>query len=250
MSYIIEKTDKVNEVLRIVRGNQYPIRIYLEQMGYGSNRLRSTAVDLRQVDDLEVHAVSHIGFRRVSLETDLAVDGTYVTVTIPADLRFGAWGIRLRGVMEGRKITSAERHVFDIVKWNDESYVPPLLIDGAGSYLLNMKFVPMGIDASPDSDTSVSGLIGYATFDVTDGVADLSSIDLSTLTQVSNIRGERTWTNDTYGARFVVVTDYPGTLTFQIAGLPASLSSESYGGRKYYYTDDRLVEGDMTVKII
>ena len=249
---IFRKMEKLQEVLRIVQGNEYPIKIFLEKMGYSGNALRATAIDLRMVDDLAVSAVHHCGFN-VPLEYELASDGSYVTVIIPDDkkMRFGAWGVRLTGEYDGLRIASAERHVFDIVKWNGESYVPPLLVDGEGSYLLNMKFVPMGIDASSDDDTpsGIAGMIGFATFDVTGGVPDLASIDTSALTQLSNIKGERTWTNSTYGARFVVVTDYMGSLSFQIAGLPASLASGTYNGRKYYYTDDRLVEGAMTVRI-
>lgn len=233
---IFRKMEKLQEVLRIVQGNEYPIKIFLEKMGYSGNALRATAIDLRMVDDLAVSAVHHCGFN-VPLEFSVVGSGKYLTVTIPDDkkMRFGAWGIRLTGRYDGLRIASAERHVFDIVKWNGESYVPPLLVDGEGSYLLNMKFVPMGIETG-NTDRQIAGRIGFAVFD------DVSQIDVDSLPSVPNVCGDHTVVNSTNGARMVVVVPINTSLSFTFGGIPVDMDYDEDSSYGYYYTDPQYAD--------
>ena len=226
------------EILRIVKGNEYPIKVFLEQMGYSNRRLMGTAVDLRQVSDLEVHAVSALGFKSVALEPVVSSDGTYATVVVPdsAQMRLGPWGIRLTGVLNGRKIASAERHVFDLVQWNGQSYIPPLQVDGEGSYMLNMRFIPVDIDMSGDYG-QMPGWIGFATFEE----HAVSEIDLSGLTPVPNVRGSHHASNEVEGARLVVVASTDSTLSFSFGGIVTDLDFDDYDGYRYYYTDPQAV---------
>ena len=225
---------------KIVRGNQYPIKVFVEKMGYDGDKLKGVAVDVRTIENLKVYAVRSGGC--VPLDVEVASGGEYITVTIPAccRMRLGRWGIRLTGKLDGRMIAPAERCVFTLVKWNGKDYVPPKIVDGEGSYYINLKFAPGDSNVTPDSD---AGWTGFATFD------EVSEIDLSNLQQVEDVRTSRTISNDTLGARFVVVTSSDASLAFLFGGLEAELDSSVYNGHKYYYTD-RLKTGEFEVKIL
>jgi len=230
---------KTYEILRIVKGNEYPIKVFLEQMGYNNRRLTGTAVDLRQVEDLYVQAVSCLGYKSVSLESTVSPEGNYVTIIIPdsAQMRMGPWGVRMTGVLNGWKIASAERHVFDIVQYNGQTYLPPIVADGEGCYMLNMKFEfvdnPYDGEGGSPSSSDYEGYIGFATFNP----SDVSTIDLSSLEHKTNVLNTWNITNATYGARLVVVVKEAVDLSFTNSGLNAVLSSTTYNNRKYYYTD-------------
>lgn len=231
----------MKEVFKIVRGNEYPIKVFVEKMGYDvSDQLRATAVDTRDITNLQVFAVREGKCEK--LDTKLASDGSYVTVTIPAKccMPYGIWGISLTGTLNGLKINSAEKRVFSLVHWNGKSYVPPKLIDGESSYLINLKFAPGDSDITPGA--SVAGWIGFAVFD------NVSDISLAGLQQVSDLRVTRTLTNETQGARFVAVVEGNTELSFQFAGLDANLDHDNNNGYRYYYTDT-LIAGDFEVGI-
>lgn len=238
-------------LIRIVKGNEYPFKIYVESMGYvNGTTLRGTAVDLRTVDNLKVTAV-HM-YCRKELTPTVASDGSYLTVAIPPDccMPLGNWGIRITGEINGLKVASAERAVFSLVKWNGQDYVPSTIIDGEGSYVLNMKFSAGDSEYTPvDPTGDYAGWIGYAVFDIVNDEPNYAQINLSALTHLDNIKTTRDWTNSIYGARFVVVTPYTGTLSFTSNGLPMLLKSSTYGGNRYYYTEQRLNEGEMQVEI-
>ena len=238
-------------LIRIVKGNEYPFKIYVESMGYvNGTTLRGTAVDLRTVDNLKVTAV-HM-YCRKELTPTVASDGSYLTVAIPPDccMPLGNWGIRITGEINGLKVASAERAVFSLVKWNGQDYVPPTIIDGEGSYVLNMKFSAGDSEYTPvDPTGDYAGWIGYAVFDIVDNEPDYSQIDLDDLTYLDNIKITRDWTNSINRARFLVVTPYTGTLLFTSNGFPLELAMATHDGKRYYYTEQRLSVGDMTVEI-
>lgn len=230
----------MKEVFKIVRGNPYPINVYVEKMGYEGDKLKAHAVDVRTIEDLKVYAVG--GGRYYQLDAKVASGGEYVTVAIPTNccIRLGRYGIRLTGKLDGRRIVSAERRVFTLVKWNGRDYVPPKIVDGEGSYYINLKFAPGDSDVTPSS--KVSGWIGFATFN------DVSEIDLSSLQQVDDLCMSRTLHNSAKGARFVAVAADTVSLSFVFAGLEALLDSSDYNGHRYYYTDS-LIEGDFEIDI-
>lgn len=240
---IYREMEKLQEVLRIVQGNEYPIKIFLEKMVYSGNALHATAIDLRMVEDIAVGAVNRCGFS-VPLNAYVSDDGSYVTVLIPDNkkMRIGPWGIRLTGVYDGLRIASAERHVFDIVKWNGESYVPPLLVDGEGSYLLNMKFVPGDADAIPSS--KAAGWIGFAQF------ANISDLNVETeLQHQSDLLGTYALENTVNGAHFVVACEPSLSLSILFGGLEIEPTVSEGSDYKYYYTSGGQITGTYDIEI-
>lgn len=230
----------MKEVFKIVRGNQYPIKVFVEKMAYDGDKLKAEAVDVRTIEDLKVYAVG--GGRYHQLDAKVASGGEYVTVTVPASccMRLGRYGIRLTGSLEGLRIAPAERRVFVLVRWNGKDYVPPKIVDGESSYYINLKFAPGDSDVTPSA--KVSGRLGFAVFN------DVSEVDLGSLQHVDDLCVTRTLHNDTTGARFVAVADDAPLLNFVFAGLEALLDTADYNGRRYYYTDP-LIEGDFEIEI-
>lgn len=233
----------MKEVFKIVGGNEYPIKVFLEKMGYQGGELVGTLVDLREVGELKIFAVR--GCQRVDLSTKISNDGSYATIVIPRKrcMCFGRWGILLTGTLNGNRIVSAERHVFTLVRWNGQDYVPPTLVDGEGSHLYNLKFAPADSDVSPLGP--VPGWVGFAEFEE----GNVSEIDVNDLQQVPNLCVTHILNNTTYGARFVAVTDVDVNLSFTFAGVEANLSAdEDNRGRRYYYTTT-LITGEAEVGI-
>ena len=233
----------MKEVFKIVRGNPYPIKVFVEKMGYDGNKLKAEAVDVRTIEGLKVYAVG--GGRYYQLDAKVASGGEYVTVAIPAKccMRLGRYGIRLTGELDGRRIVSAERRVFVLVRWNGQDYVPPKIVDGESSYYINLKFAPGDSDVSPLGP--VPGWVGFAEFEE----GNVSEIDVNDLQQVPNLCVTHILNNKTYGARFVAVTDVDVNLSFTFAGVEANLrADEDNRGRRYYYTTT-LITGEAEVGI-
>lgn len=242
-------------LIRIVKGNEYPFKIYMESMGYvNGTTLRGTAVDLRTVDNLKVTAV-HM-YCRKELTHVVADDGSYLTAVIPPDccMPLGNWGIRITGEINGLKVASAERAVFSLVKWNGQDYVPPTIMDGEGSYVLNMKFGAGDSEYTPvDPTGDYAGWIGFTEFDT---IADIDLSD-SGLSEVNDVRGNRTLTNSSSSNKFLVVTNEPHTLTITFAGIPIAYETATGTGsntKKYYYTpyaqQSSQVVGDYEINIV
>jgi len=240
----------MKEVLKIVRGNEYPINVYVEQMSYNSsNHLTASAVDVRDIGNLKVYAVRPGSV--IPLAHEVESEGKYVTVTIPSSccMKLGQWGIRLVGTLNGRKIVSAERHVFSIVRWNGQDYVPPTLVDGEGSYLVNLKFATVdnpydeeGGGNTPTPSTS-GGYIGFANFN------SIDQLNLSDLTYKPYIVGTYTLENTQRGAHFVVVCSLSSSLNILFGGIEASLTQASDENNKYYYTSGGQITGTYNVEI-
>ena len=244
----------MNGEFRIVRGNDYPLKVYLDHMDYNDKgRLQETAINLNTISNLHVYAFK--GDYYMELEATTASDGTYLQIVIPSKnkkrcLCLGNWGISLTGSLDGYQIAATEHNVFSIVPCNARSYIPPTIVDGEGSYMYNLRFGSLdakedeggGGGDDPGVDDAYEGWIGFSDFE------NPSGIDIDNLTKLNDIRGLRSWTNNHYGYRFVIVTKYSVGLTFEVGGLPASFYEGTYNNMKCYYSDT-LQEGTISVKI-
>ena len=239
-------------LIRIVKGNEYPFKIYVESMGYmNGTTLRGTAVDLRTVDNLKVTAV-HM-YCRKELTPTVASDGSYLTVAIPPDccMPLGNWGIRITGEINGLKVASAERAVFSLVKWNGQDYVPPTIIDGEGSYVLNMKFSAGDSEYTPvDPTGDYAGWIGFTEIEF-DGQGNITSFDWDDLEETTNLKKRWTLSNDSTAKKFLVITNTPQILSISFGGLPINYEVWTDNeNRKYFYTPyNQAVRDDYDVTI-
>lgn len=235
------------ELFKIVRGNAFPLKIYVSSMSYNSSgRLVSQTVDLRTVRSLQVYAFSK--GKNVVLPFSVSQDGTYLTATIYNNRNFrnNSWGIKVTGIYNNLNIAATEHRVFKVVACNALSYIPYGVVEGEHSYMYNLKFASGdtedggggGDDPQP---TGQSGWIGFKTFNPPE------EISTSGLTPVDSVIGTYTWTNNTEGARFVVISTL-ANLSFTIGGLPGNLLSFTQGGNTVYYSDP-LQAKPFTVKI-
>lgn len=236
----------MRELFRIVKGNAYSIKVYVEKVGYDSSgRIQNTAVNLLNISNLSIYA-----FRRktwILLPSTISSSGKYVTITIPnlRKLSFGKWGICLKGSYNNNSIASTEHNVFSIVPCNAKSYIPYGIVEGEHSYIYNLKF--SSGEYSPDDEggddpqpSTTSGYIGFATFN------NISEVSLNSLEAVNNLFTSSGFSliNTTEGARLIVVCSKNIQLNITIAGLPAGMNSEIYGNYRYYYTTPQRAIAD------
>lgn len=231
------------ELFKIVRGNTFPLKIYVDKMAYDSTgKLSPQAINLNTVGSLQVYAFSYN--KTVLLPFTISSDGSYLTATIYNNRRFkgGSWGIKVTGTYNNLIIAATEHRVFKIVACNALSYIPYGIVEGESSYMYNLRFSSGDAD---DGDTPTpsgqNGWIGFKSF------TPPTTIDTNGLTAVDNVYGTRTWVNNVNNARFVVVTPVRN-IVFTIGGLPAVLNSFTQGSNIVYYSDE-LQAVPFTVKI-
>lgn len=237
------------ELFKIVRGNSFPLKIYMSSILYDSDgRLSSQTMNLNTVGNLQVSAFSYN--KEVILPYTVSSDGAYLTATISNSkkLKYGSWGIKVTGTYNNLTIAATEHRVFKIVACNALSYIPYGIVEGEHSYMYNLKFASgVAEDGGGDDPqpTGQGGWIGFQKF------TNPSEISTSDLTWYDNIFGRKTVTNTEDYAHLVVVTPSQRTLSFTIDNFPAPLEmwEDTTNNHKCYYTSQRLTASTMNIQI-
>lgn len=112
------------EPYRIVKGNSVKLHAVVRKMEMSRDMNRLTDFDMRLCDSVKVELAGGWGESR-ELEYKIAGQtGNELIITIPGDLDYGKYGIRISWEQQGVPMASVERKLIGIVDHNSQTRLP------------------------------------------------------------------------------------------------------------------------------
>lgn len=112
------------ETYRIVKGNSVELHAVVRRMEMSRDMNRLTDFDMRLCDKVEAALTCGWGNER-SLSCEITgKSGNELVITIPGDLDYGRYGVRISWEQDGVPMASVERKLLSIVDHNSQTRLP------------------------------------------------------------------------------------------------------------------------------
>lgn len=112
------------EAYRIVKGNSVKMHAIVRKLEMSRDMNRLTDFDMRLCDSVDVSLISGWGDERKLDFNVVGKAGNELVITIPGDLDFGKYGIRISWKQNGVPMASVERKLIGIVDHNSQTRLP------------------------------------------------------------------------------------------------------------------------------
>lgn len=112
------------ETYRIVKGNSVKLHDVVRKMEMSRDMNRLSDFDMRLCDSVKVTLISGWGDERDLVHKVVGSTGNELIITIPGDLDYGKYGVRVSWEQFGVPMASVERKLLAIVDHNSQTRLP------------------------------------------------------------------------------------------------------------------------------
>lgn len=128
------------EPYRIVKGNSVKLHAVVRKLEMSRDMNRLVDFDMRLCDSVKVELVGVWGDARELDYTITGQTGNEIVITIPGDIDYGKYGIRISWEQEGVPMASVERKLIGIVDHNSQTRLPLGHVDTESAGLFTLGY--------------------------------------------------------------------------------------------------------------